>query len=345
MATEASSFAFFDRHGKPQERFAKMTDAVRGAQDALGKVSGAKPASRAKTLGPAREALQKLRLGANWRDRSKRKVGASHLVSSDRIRIRDWTGRDWPTPSTTREGEGPDAGPWPYIDLNSLGNYFDWAVHAPGNPRFTDHECYCDLDTKRMGGYIKGVCDAPGNQEVMIGHVEGGFWFSHTPSRDCNLVLGGLAIQTYARQFRDLTDEGAFWAPQISNARVYQDNVLTVGYFSDGPGSQVYGRRMEPVGPGSSYTGDGDHSNESWGGWGPDEGGAAIGFADVDELVRNGERTLEFSYRPTVGVKKGETVDIFIGARSIIDAGLDDVKATIRQGGSWHLRRLGLWEV
>lgn len=334
MATDSSGFAFLDPTGAEDRRFAPMTEAVSKAHDAFDEERRGPRAGRMKSVAARREALAKAVAGTSWR---KPRAG---LDLSREFRTRPHDGREWPSATTTKQGAGT-APPVTFVDLSGVGNYFDWRTHAPGAGRFTDTDCYCDIDTRRMGGYIRAVNTAPDNDDDLQGYVEGGFWFSYTPSRDCGLSIRGLAIQTYSRQFRDLIDQpGA-----VSNVQLFQTNYLTCGYFVDGPGSQVYGRTMCDLGPGSAYTGDGDHANESWGGWGPAPSYTAIGYPDVDELVRNGERSLEFDYRPTIGAQGGVAVHCFIGARSSIDAHLDDVEATIRQGAAWTLRRLAVWEV
>lgn len=202
-----------------------------------------------------------------------------------------------------------------------------------------------DLSTAKMGGYVRAVNTSPGNKEYLRAYAESGFWWSYTPSRDCRLEVRGVAIQTYARLFRDLVDEGSPFHLEISNVRLDQGNYITAGYFlDDAHGSSAnYGKSLNWVGPGSSYSGDGDHSDESFGG--PWQAFYANGWADEDELVRNGNRSLEFAYRPTVSARGNVPVYCFIGAQSYVYADLDDVKATIRQGGTWQIERLSIWEV
>lgn len=334
MSTELSGFEFRDAQGAFEHRFTTMVDKISEAQTAYNRARFSAREGRNGLLGAARETLAKVAAGNSYR-----KIEKGIQLSSE-LRLRPSDGREWPS-VTTKFGDGLSG---KFIDIKEIGNYFDWNTHASGEGSFTSNDCYCDLDTSKMGGYIRAANLSPDNSDSLIGHVEGGFWFSYTPTRDCRLAVKGMAIQTYSRQFRDLVDEGMPFAPQVSNVRVTQQNFLTVGYFVDGPGSQVYGRAMAEVGPGSSYYGDGDHANEEWG---SAYGGRyqASGFPDVDDLVRNGERALEFSYSPTVQVQANTAVNCFIGAKSAIDAHLDDVKATIRQGGSWLLRRLSVWEV
>lgn len=226
------------------------------------------------------------------------------------------------------------------IDLGSLGTYKFTYAHATGDGRVTDVETYENLQTKKMGGYVRAINKSPGNKEYLIADAEGGFWWNYTPSRNCRLRFSIQAIQTYSRQFRDLVDEGHPFHPQISNVHLRQDNYITAGFFLND--TQRYGKSSSSVGPGSSYSGDGDHSNDSFGG--PYQVFHAEGVADVDELVRDGIRSLEAAYSPSVSVQGGQEVCCFIGAQASIYADLDDVKATIRQGGTWLLQQLAVSE-
>ena len=260
----------------------------------------------------------------------------------EQLKIRMLDGREWPD-ITTRDGPGPSEPPSTSLDPKSLGTYADKYGHSTGDGKITDIETYENASTAKMGGYIRGVNRSPGNKEILTGHAESGFWWTYKPRQDCRLEIRGIAVETYARQFRDLADEGFIFAPQISNAHLTQDNFLTVGYFNDNSSSlDNYGKVLNSVGPGSAYAGDGEHSNRNAGPYGTV---GATGFADRDEVVRNGNRTVEFRYRPSVSAIANTEMYCFFGARSSFHADLDDVKATIRQGGTWAINRLSVVEL
>lgn len=332
---------FSDVNGKPVKHFDKMIAPVLTAGAVLLK---AEKSDSPKVMHEAREELSKAVLGAAYRPR---KIGGiqrdyRHQISRDFV-LREWEGRPWV--AQVRQGE-EERGDWPLVtalDLNSLGTYYETYTVSSENTRYQNIETYLDLSIRKMGAYVRAKNMSPDSSDRMSCSAESGFWCYYTPSRDCRLEMRGIAVQTYSRCTRELTDEGFLFAPEVSNCRVSHDNLLVAGFFIDWDtqGTANYGKFYQSVGPGGAYYGDGANSEPG----GPYDYEEGSGAPDIDFLVRDGNRTLEFGLRPTVTVRQGEQVSFFIGAQSFIEAHLDDVKADIRQGGSWTLLHLEVAEI
>ena len=273
------------------------------------------------------------------KDRARR-FGREVLSSPD-FKLREFFGQDWPTHVAPLDDSGGGSS-WPVPfrpDLTSLSTYVDLARYATRDGRVTHCETYENTSTAKMGGYVRGLNTSPGDKEALRAHAESGFWWGYTPTRDCTIELRGTVVETYSRQYRELEDQ---WY-QVSNCNVSQGNFLTTGFFFDDSSSIAnYGKVMNPVGPGSTYSGDGENSDDFKDGWWDVTG---VGNPDVDEVTRNGFRTLQFAYRPSARAVAGKPVYCFLGARAEFNATLDDVEATIRQGGTWRLTNLVIAEI
>ena len=336
-----SSTVFRNRDGSTSPVFDKISTQITTARDRFSEIRKTVDTDPA-ALQAERTKLAKTVSGTSFRPpQSGRSIPKGQFDPNGVFKVSRYDGRDL---THLRDGPGPSG--WPpetILDPGSLGTYSDRFVHATGDGRITSLDTYENSASAKMGGYIKGVNRSPGNKEFLEGHAEGGFWWSYTPGRDCHLVVRGLAVETYARHYRDLVDEGIIFAPQVSNVHLRQDNYFTVGYFNDDSSSLAnYGKTLCPVGPGSVYYGDGQNANRSDGPYGQV---GATGFPDMDELVRNGNRSLEFSCQLGVGAVANQTVYCFFGMQAFFYSDLDDVKATIRQGGTWQIHRMAISEV
>ena len=336
-----SSTVFRNRDGSTSPVFDKISKQITKARDRYSdvrRIAGTEPAE----LLEERTKLAKTVSGAAFRPpQSERSIAKGQFDPSGVFKVRHYDGRDL---THLRDGPGPSG--WPpetNLDPRNLGTYVDTFAHATGEGRITSLITYENSATAKMGGYVKGINRSPGNKEFLEGHAESGFWWSYTPSRDCHLEVQGLAVETYARHYRDLVDEGIIFAPQVSNVHLRQNNYFTVGYFNDDSDSLAnYGKILYGVGPGSDYYGDGQNANSIAGPYGQ---AGATGFPDMDELVRNGNRTMEFICKLGIGAVANQTVYCFFGTQAFFYSDLDDVKATIRQGGTWQIHRMAIREV
>ena len=333
---------FYDPQGKPTQVFDARAKQINEAREQLVE-SLIQPRTGDVDASDAWEKLTSATLGASFQTSSQQPNRFSRkLVPHISFNIRKYDGRDWPL-IPNRDKSGSDG--WVEVDLDphNLGTYTDTFRYATGDGSVSNLDTYVNNATAKMGGYVRGMNMSPGNKELLIAHAESGYWWTYIPTKDCQLEIQGEVIETYSRHTRDLVDEGMFFAPQVSNVHLQQQNFLTVGYFLDDSSSLAnYGKVMTDVGPSSSYSGDGSHSNSSAGPYG---GVNAVGFPDVDDVVRNGNRTLLFKSRPSVAAHKGVPTYCFFGAQASFHADLDDVKATIRQGATWLVHNLKMVEV
>lgn len=253
-----------------------------------------------------------------------RLAGLNEYVVGPGFRFSDYLDDEHRTLHTRDREESGDGRRWPVqIDLSSFGYYSEFQYRSTGSGAICKIETYQDAGTRKLGAYVDGANFTPDDDDVLFGFGEGGLWWNYTPETDCRLRVRALLKSTYVRSFRTTMDE---WL-QVSNCAIKQHNYVTIGYFADG--FAAYGKQyLEPRLTAGDYYGDGS-------GRAPER----------DILIRNGNDIFDVSATLNEHVQKGRQMTCFIGGRSMIDAWLDDVFVSLRQGGSWHVISLTVEEL
>lgn len=212
------------------------------------------------------------------------------------------------------------------LDVSSdTGTYWDLWFRSTGKGSIPKLTTYENATTQKFGGFARGENFDPDDDDDLYAHAESGFHWRYTPTKNCKLKLNAAVVQTYNRMKRTLINEPY----AVSNCSISQSNYLTAGFFFDDFSS--YGKSSRDVGPKSDYAGNGDDS--SW------------SYPDQDVLSRSNDQTLNLSFPLDVPVFEGQPVTIFLGARSQLNANLNDVKADIWQGGTWRIIDVSILEV
>ncbi|TIN11071.1 hypothetical protein [Mesorhizobium sp.] len=340
----SSSLEFFNRDGTRRENASSFVGMLNGLRN---KVSGA--AQFGTDPVAARQELQKAVAGREWTGRrstpaskSIRKPGRgliSEALSSSSIAVSDLPDGLGTIHFRNQTGDG-SLGQDVFgtqIDLANVGWYWDAWIEETDSGIVRKIETYQDVGTSKMGGFLRAENFDPDGRDSIDGHAESGFCWDYTPRRDCRLEIRALVVETYSRSRRRLGDQ---WM-QVSNCHVNQANYITAGYFSDG--IENYGKVFRDVGPSSSYSGDGAHSQDDSPQYGTQN--TYHGYPDVDILTRGDSRTLEINISPIGQMYKDRSMTCFLGARSQIFASLDDVTADLWQGGTWKVIDLFVREI
>ncbi|WP_127411818.1 hypothetical protein [Mesorhizobium sp. M7A.F.Ca.US.006.01.1.1] len=340
----SSSMEFYNRDGSKRKNASPFVELMTGLRKKTSSAlqSGADPIA-------ARAELQKVVAGKEWTgarsipaNKSIKKLGrniVSEAFLSSSIRVSELAD----SLGTIHFRDQPGDGSWGQdvfgtrIDLASVGWYWDAWAEATDDGLVKKIETYQNVDTSKMGGFVRAENFSPDGRDYISGHAESGFCWDYTPSRDCHLEIRALVVETYSRSRRRLSDQ---WM-QVSNCQVNQENYITAGYFSSG--IESYGKVFRDVGPSSAYVGDGDHSQSDDSQYGTNN--TYYGNPDVDIVTRGDSRTLEVSISPIGQMYKDRTVNCFLGARSQMFASLDDVTADLWQGGTWKVIELFVREI